>query len=52
MLWRVTTQHNTTQGYSEEQIVQMWGGNLLRVMDRCAEIAQEIQAEQAAEVTK
>ena len=33
------------RGYSEDQIAQLWGGNLLRVLDEVQEIANEIQAE-------
>jgi membrane dipeptidase len=33
------------RGYSEEQIAQMWSGNLLRVLDDVQRIAAEIQAE-------
>ncbi|NVK53490.1 MAG: membrane dipeptidase [Flavobacteriaceae bacterium] len=31
------------RGYSEKQIEKLWGGNLLRVLDKCQEIAQKIQ---------
>lgn len=31
------------RGYTESQICQMWGGNLLRVMESCADIAEKIQ---------
>ena len=33
------------RGYSEEEIQQMWGGNLMRVLDDVQRIAAEIQAE-------
>ncbi|MDW3646576.1 MAG: dipeptidase [Bacteroidia bacterium] len=35
------------RGYSEEEISQLWSGNLLRVLDECQKIAKEIQSEQA-----
>jgi membrane dipeptidase len=31
------------RGYTEQQIAQMWSGNLLRVMDRVAKVAAELQ---------
>ena len=31
------------RGYTESQICQLWGGNLLRVMERCADVAEKIQ---------
>ena len=31
------------RGYSEQQVGQMWSGNLLRVMDRVAKVAAELQ---------
>jgi membrane dipeptidase len=31
------------RGYSEQQIAQIWSGNLLRVMDRVAKVAAELQ---------
>ena len=31
------------RGYTEEQIGKIWSGNLLRVMERVAEVAKEIQ---------
>lgn len=31
------------RGYTEEQIAQLWGGNLLRVLDEVQEVAQSIQ---------
>lgn len=34
------------RGYTEEQIGQLWSGNLLRVLDDVQRIAAEIQAEQ------
>ena len=37
------------RGYTEEEIVAMWGGNLLRVMDEVAAVAEQIQAESQAE---
>ena len=36
------------RGYTEEEIVAMWGGNLLRVMDEVAAVAEQIQAESLA----
>ncbi len=33
------------RGYTEEQIAQIWSGNLLRVLDDVQRIAAEIQAE-------
>ena len=38
------------RGYTEEEIVAMWGGNLLRVMDEVAAVAEQIQAESQAEI--
>lgn len=32
------------RGYTEEEIEKLWSGNLLRVLDECAKVAQEIQA--------
>ena len=32
------------RGYTEEQIAKLWGGNLLRVMERVEQVAREIQA--------
>jgi len=32
------------RGYTEEQIQKLWGGNLLRVMERVEQVAREIQA--------
>ena len=32
------------RGYTEEQIEKLWSGNLLRVLDECEKVAQEIQA--------
>lgn len=34
------------RGYTEEQIAQLWNGNLLRVLDKVAEVAENIQAEE------
>lgn len=34
------------RGYSESEIAQLWNGNLLRVLDEVAEIAQKIQSEE------
>jgi len=34
------------RGYSEAQIAQLWNGNLLRVLDKVAEVAKNIQAEE------
>ena len=28
------------RGYSEEEIAQLWGGNLLRVLDKVQEVAK------------
>ncbi len=33
------------RGYTEEQIAQLWSGNLLRVLDEVQEVAMQIQAE-------
>jgi len=33
------------RGYTEEQIIKIWGGNLLRVMREVKKVAQEIKAE-------
>ena len=38
------------RGYTEEDIVAMWGGNLMRVMDEVAAVAEQIQAESQAEI--
>ena len=38
------------RGYTEEEIVAMWGGNLMRVMDEVAAVAEQIQAESQAEI--
>jgi microsomal dipeptidase-like Zn-dependent dipeptidase len=35
------------RGYSEAQIAKIWGGNLLRVMERVAEAAAAIQKQEA-----
>ena len=34
------------RGYSEAQIAQLWNGNLLRVLDKVAEVTKNIQAEE------
>jgi membrane dipeptidase len=34
------------RGYSEEEIAQLWSGNLLRVLDEVQQVAQTIQAEE------
>jgi membrane dipeptidase len=34
------------RGYTEPQIAQIWSGNLLRVMDRVAKVAKELQRNQ------
>lgn len=34
------------RGYTEEQIANLWSGNLLRVLDRVQEVAKQIQAEE------
>ena len=34
------------RGYTEEQIGNLWSGNLLRVLDKAQEIAKQIQAEE------
>jgi membrane dipeptidase len=34
------------RGYTEDQIEQLWSGNLLRVLDEVQEIAKEIQSEE------
>ena len=36
------------RGYTEQQIAQMWSGNLLRVMDRVAKVAAELQKSRPA----
>jgi membrane dipeptidase len=33
------------RGYTEEQINQLWSGNLLRVLDEVQAVAKRIQAE-------
>ena len=33
------------RGYTEDQIEQLWSGNLLRVLDECEAVAEEIQSE-------
>ena len=33
------------RGYSESEIEKLWGGNLLRVLDKVQEIAKEIQSD-------
>jgi hypothetical protein len=35
------------QGYTEQQIANMWSGNLLRVMAEAQRIGKELQAAQA-----
>ena len=32
------------RNYTEDQISKLWSGNLLRVLDECQKIAQEIQS--------
>lgn len=34
------------RGYTEEQIANLWSGNLLRVLDKVQEVARQIQAEE------
>jgi len=34
------------RGYTETQIAKLWNGNLLRVLDKVAEVAENIQAEE------
>tara|TARA_B110000046_G_scaffold149919_1_gene158179 strand:- start:5060 stop:6340 length:1281 start_codon:yes stop_codon:yes gene_type:complete len=34
------------RGYTEEQIEKLWNGNLLSVLDKVAEVAKDIQAEE------
>lgn len=34
------------RGYTEDQIAQLWSGNLLRVLDEVAEVAKEIQSQE------
>ena len=34
------------RGYTEAQIAQLWGGNLLRVLDKVAEVAKNMQAQE------
>ena len=36
-----------SRGYTEDQIAQLWSGNLLRVLDKVQRVAAEIQAEGA-----
>jgi membrane dipeptidase len=36
------------RGYTEEQIANLWSGNLLRVLDRVQEVAKQIQASDPA----
>ena len=33
------------RGYSESEIEQLWGGNLLRVLDEVQDIAEKLQTE-------
>ena len=33
------------RGYSEAEIEQLWGGNLLRVLDEVQDIAEKLQTE-------
>ena len=33
------------RGYTEEQISQLWSGNLLRVLDEVQAVAEKLQAE-------
>ena len=40
------------RGYSEEQIGKIWSGNLLRVMDRVARVAAELQKSQPAPASR
>ena len=37
------------RGYTEEQISQLWSGNLLRVLDEVQAVAKRLQAEEAGE---
>ena len=34
------------RGYTEAQIAQLWGGNLLRVLDKVAKVAKNMQAQE------
>ena len=34
------------RGYTESQIIQLWGGNLLRVLDEVEKIAKELQSKE------
>ena len=34
------------RGYTESQITQLWGGNLLRVLDEVEKIAKELQSKE------
>lgn len=36
------------RGYTEEQIANLWSGNLLRVLDRVQEVARQIQLEEGS----
>jgi microsomal dipeptidase-like Zn-dependent dipeptidase len=31
------------RGYTEDEIAQLWGGNLLRVLDEVQDVAQKMQ---------
>ena len=33
------------RGYTEEQIGKLWGGNLLRVMEKAEQVAKQLQAQ-------
>ena len=33
------------RGYSEQEIQKLWGGNLLRVLDKVQEVAKQLQSE-------
>jgi len=44
--------HNVTielvhRGYTEEQITQLWGGNLLRILNEVQEVASKLQTEKS-----
>jgi membrane dipeptidase len=38
------TKELVKRGYSQEEIGKIWGGNLLRVMERVEVVAAELQA--------
>ena len=38
------TKELVKRGYTEEEIEKIWGGNLLRVMEKVEAVAKELQA--------